>query len=84
MDINLMRLKPLVREIARLAKATERLVAVEEARALRDFNYVRPPEKPLTTEEREVYVTYTDEELDAVNEFRERLGKVPPAEADSE
>ena len=84
MDINLMRLKPLVREIARLAKATERLVAVEEARALRDFAYVRPPERPLTTEEREVYVTYTDEELDAVNEFRERLGKVPPAEADSE
>ena len=83
MDINLMRLKPLVREIARLAKATERLVAVEEARALRDFAYVRPPEKPLSTEEREVYVTYTDEELDAVNEFREKLGKVP-VEADSE
>ena len=83
MDINLMRLKPLVREIARLAKATERLVAVEEARALRDFAYVRPPEKPLTVEEREVYVTYTDEELDAINEFREKLGKVP-VEADSE
>jgi len=82
-DINLMRLKPLVRELARLAKATERLVAVEEARALRDFSYVRPPERPLTTEEREVYVTYTDEELDAVNEFREKLGKVP-VEVDSE
>ena len=83
MDINLMRLKPLVRELARLAKATERLVAVEEARALRDFAYVRPPERPLTVEEREVYVTYTDEELDAINEFREKLGKVP-VEADSE
>ena len=83
MDINLMRLKPLVREIARLAKATERLVAVEEARALRDFNYVRPAERTLTPEEREVYVTYTDEELDAVNEFREKLGKVP-VEVDSE
>ena len=83
MDINLMRLKPLVREIARLAKATERLVAVEEARALRDFAYVRPAERPLSVEEREVYVTYTDEELDAVNEFRETLGKVP-VEVDSE
>lgn len=80
MDINLMRLKPLVRELARLAKATERLVAVEEARALRDFAYVPPPDRVLSVEEREVYVTYTDEETDAVREFREKLGKVPPEE----
>ena len=84
MDINLMRLKPLVRELARLAKATERLVAVTEARALRDFAYVPPPDRTLTAEEREVYVSYTDEEVDAVREFREKLGKVAEEEPENE
>jgi hypothetical protein len=79
-----MRLKPLVRELARLARATERLATVEEARALKEFAYVPPPDRTLTTEEREVYVTYTDEEVDAVREFREKLGKIAPEEVENE
>lgn len=61
-----------VKELARLADAFERIADVTEADAAERFGYARPA-KGLSRAEREIEVSYTDEAEDAARELLERI-----------
>jgi hypothetical protein len=77
MNINLIRLKGLIRELSRIADAAERIAVCEERKLSEDGIYVRPIKQDTTGPEPSV--SYSDEELDYLNEFieeeRRRAGK---------
>ena len=84
MEVNVIRIRPLVKVLVRIAEALDRLADASEARALHDFDYHRRPKAKLSEDERMAEVAYTDEELDAVRELRERLGQRTHDESDEE
>ena len=75
MNIHLHTYRFLIKSLDRIAAALDRIASVSEARALKEFDYHPPFKGKLTKEEKEVEVLYTDEELDAVQEMREKMGK---------
>lgn len=83
MNINMVRLKGVTRELARIANACERLASCWEAELAEQGLNMRPPKADTSGPEPEL--TYTDEEADALAEIEERLGlkrKEPVLEED--
>ena len=72
MQISLIRLKGVVREISRIANACERIASCWEAELADKGHYMSPPKADLSGPEPEL--TYVDEEADALAELEERLG----------
>ena len=83
MQINLIRLKGVTKELARVANACERLADCWERELAEQGLNMRPPKADTSGPEPEL--TYTDEEADALAEIEERLGlkrKEPELEED--
>ncbi len=83
MNIGLIRLKGVIRELSRVANACERLAACWEAELAEQGLHIRPPKADVSGPEPEL--TYVDEEADALLEIEERLGlkrKVTEVEED--
>ena len=72
MNIGLIRLKGVVRELSRVALACERIAACWEAELAEQGLHIRPPKADVSGPEPEL--TYVDEEADALAEIEERLG----------
>lgn len=72
MNVNLIRLKGVIRELSRVASACERLAACWEAELAEQGLHIRPPKADTSGPEPEL--TYVDEEADALTEIEERLG----------
>ena len=72
MNLNLIRLKGVVRELSRIASACERLAACWEAELAEQGLHICPPKADVSGPEPEL--TYVDEEADALAEIEERLG----------
>ena len=77
MNVNLIRLRGVIRELARVASACERLAACWEAELAEQGLHIRPPKADTSGPEPEL--TYVDEEADALTELEERLGLKPKA-----
>ena len=75
MNVNLIRLRGVIRELARVASACERLAACWEAELAEQGLHIRPPKADTSGPEPEL--TYVDEEADALTELEERLGLKP-------
>jgi len=78
MNITISSYRALVKQVSRLADATERLTLAAESCALEYSNYQPRPRTKLSAEERQAEVSYTDETEDLVRELRDKLGKRPP------
>ena len=72
MHVNFLRLKGVVRELQRIANATERLATCWEAELAEQGLHIRPPKADMSGPEPEL--TYVDEEADALVELEEKLG----------
>jgi len=72
MNIGLIRLKGVIRELSRVASACERLAACWEAELAEQGLHIRPPKADMSGPEPEL--TYVDEEADALLELEEKLG----------
>lgn len=72
MNVSWVRLKGVVRELSRIANATERLAACWEAELAEKGLYMSPPKADTSGPEPEL--TYTDEEADALAELEAKLG----------
>ena len=81
MNINLLRLKGVVRELSRIASATERLADCWERDLAEQGLNMRPPKADLSGPEPEL--TYVDEEADALAEIEAKL-RGRKAEADED
>lgn len=72
MNITLVKLRGVVKELARVASACERLAACWEAELAEQGINMRPPRADTSGPEPEL--TYVDEEADALAELEEKLG----------
>jgi hypothetical protein len=72
MNISMVRLKGVTRELARIASACERLADCWERELAEQGLNMRPPRADTSGPEPEL--TYVDEEADALVEIEERLG----------
>lgn len=72
MNINMVRLKGVTRELARIASACERLASCWEAQLAEQGINMRPPKADTSGPEPEL--TYVDEEADALAEIEEKMG----------
>ena len=72
MNVTFLRVKGIVRELARVANACERLAACWEAELAEQGLHIRPPKADMSGPEPEL--TYVDEEADALAELEEKLG----------
>jgi len=85
MNITIANFRAVAKALLKINATLERLADVQEYSALKNLNYVpRPKHLQLSVEEREVSVSYTDEERDAVREFREKIGALPESEKTDE
>jgi hypothetical protein len=83
MNIALIRLKGVVREMSRIASACERIASCWEAELAEKGHYMSPPKADLSGPEPEL--TYTDEEADALAEIEAQLkGSKRPSTTDEE
>ncbi len=74
MNLNVVRLGPLTREVAGLRKAVERLAEAFELQLSYEGLHVTPPKADTSGAEPETL--YSDEERDAVIEMLERTGRM--------
>lgn len=72
MNVSFIRLNGVVKELARVANACERLADCWELELAQQGYNMRPPKADTSGPEPEL--TYTDEEADALAEIEERLG----------
>ena len=72
MNITLVKLKGVVKELSRVASACERLAECWELELAQQGYNMRPPKADVSGPEPEL--TYVDEEADALAEIEERLG----------
>lgn len=71
MNLNLIRLKGVVRSLDRIASACERLADCWEAELAEQGHHMRPPKADVSGPEPEL--TYVDEEADALAEIEAKL-----------
>lgn len=74
MNVNFMRLRPLVRELRGIQNELKRANDIREAELAYGGIHIRPPVADMTGDEPET--TYVNEEQDAIREIQEQLGRL--------